>query len=67
MADKKHVKNKNSHCLVCKRTGNKKFRGVTLLNKIASHRSLCTVYSSQKSTFLKQKHNSKMFKLKMFR
>ena len=38
-----------------KKTDNKKIRGVTLLNKIASQRSLCTVFTSRKSTLAKHK------------
>ena len=56
MTDKKYVEKENSYCLVCrKKKGNKRIRGVALINKIASQRSLCTVCDSRKPTFLKQK------------
>ena len=49
------MKKKNTYCLVCKnKTDNRKIRGVALVNKIATQRSLCTVCTSRKSTFLKQ-------------
>ena len=48
-------KKKNTYSLVCrKRADNKKIRGVALVNKIAIQRSLCTVCTSRKSTFLKR-------------
>ena len=55
MTGKKYVKKKeNTYCLVCKKkTDNKKIKGVTLANKIATQRSLCTVCSSRKLPFLK--------------
>ena len=47
-------KEKNTHCLVCrKKTDNKKIRGVTLVNKIATQRSLYTDFTSKKSIYLK--------------
>ena len=51
MTGKQYVKKENSYCLVCR----KKIRGVVLLNKIATEISLCAVYTSRKSTSLKQK------------
>ena len=55
MTGKQYVKKKeNTYCLVYKKkTDKKKIRRVTLLNKIATQRSLCTVCTSRKSTFLK--------------
>ena len=59
MTDKKYVMKNNCYGLVCrKKADNKKIRGVTQLNKIASQRSLCTVCTFRKSTFLKQKSES---------
>ena len=44
----------NTYCLICKKKAdNKKNSGVALVNKIATQRSLCTVCTSRKSTFLK--------------
>ena len=56
MTGKKYVKKKkNTYSLICrKRADNKKIRGVALVNKIAIQRSLCTVCTSRKSTFLKR-------------
>ena len=60
-------KKEGSYCLVCrKKTGNKKNREITLLNKIESQSSLCTVCYSKKSTLLKQKPKSKMLKPKIY-
>ena len=68
MSDKQYVKKENSYCLVYKKkTGNKKVRGIALLNKIASQRLLCTDCTSRKSNFLKQKSSSKMLKTKIYR
>ena len=69
MSDKQYVKKENSYCLVCrgKKTGNKKIKGIVLLNKIASQRSLCTDSTARKSTFIKQNSGSKMLKPKMYR
>ena len=58
MAVKQYVKKRkeNTYCLVCKKkTDNAKIRAVALVNKIAAERSLCTVFTSRKSTFLKPK------------
>ena len=60
MAVKQYVKKKkrkeNTYCLVCKKkTNNAKIRAVTLVNKIATERSLWTVFASRKSTFSKPK------------
>ena len=56
MTNKKYVEKENSYCLVYrKKKGNKRIRGVALVNKIASQRSLCIVCDSRKPTFLKQK------------
>ena len=55
MTGKQYVKKEdNTYCLVCKKkTDNKKIKGVTLANKIATQISLCTVCTSRRSTFLK--------------
>ena len=56
MTGKQYVKKeeKSTHCIVCrKKTDNKKIRAVALVNKVATQRSLCTVCTSRKSTFLK--------------
>ena len=56
MTNKKYVEKENSYCLVYReKKGNKRIRGVELVNKIASQRSLCTVCDSRKPNFLKQK------------
>ena len=53
-------KEKNTYCLVCrKKTDNKNIRGVTLVNKIATQRSLGTDCTSGKSTFSKPITNKK--------
>ena len=60
MTNKKKQKNK---------TGNEKIWGIASLNKIASQRSLCTVCTSRKSIFLKQRHlkqSSKILKPKIY-
>ena len=52
----KYAKKKKKHLLLSlkkKTTDNDKIRGVALINKIATQRSLCTVRTSRKSTFLK--------------
>ena len=52
----KYAKKKKKHLLLSlkkKKTDNNKIRGVALINKIATQRSLCTVRTSRKSTFLK--------------
>ena len=56
MSRKWYMKMKeNTYCLICKKKAdNKKNSGVALVNKIATQRSLCTVCTSRKSTFLKQ-------------
>ena len=47
-------KDENTYCLVCKKKrDDKKTRGVALAGKIAPQRSLYTVCTSRKSTFLK--------------
>ena len=55
MTGKQYVKKKeNTYCLVCeKKADNKKIRGVTLVNKLATQGSLCIVCTSRKSTFFK--------------
>ena len=55
MTDKQCAKKeKHTYCLVCrKKTDNEKIRGVTLVNKIGTQRSLCADCASKKSTFLK--------------
>ena len=55
MNGKQYVKRKEkTYCLVCrKKTDNKKIGTLALVNKIAIQRSLCTVCTSVKSTFLK--------------
>ena len=54
MTDKKCAKKeKSTYCLVCrKKIDNEKIRRVTLVNKIATQRSLCTDCASKKSAFL---------------
>ena len=53
----KYAKKEKKHLLLSlkknKKTDNNKIRGVALINKIATQRSLCTVRTSRKSTFLK--------------
>ena len=55
MTGKKYVKRKkNGYCLVWKKKADdNKYRGVALVNKIARRRSLCTICTSRKLTFLK--------------
>ena len=55
MTGKQYAKKKeNNYCLVCKqKTDYKEIRGVTLVNKIPTQRSLCIVCTSRNSNFLK--------------
>ena len=55
MTGKKYVKKKEkTYCLVRKKKAdNKKIRGVALVNKMATEGSICTAFTSRKSTLLK--------------
>ena len=55
MTGKQYVKKtENRYCLVCKKkTYDQEIKGVALVNKIATQRSLCTVCTSRKSTIWK--------------
>ena len=55
MTGKQYMKKeKNTYCLVCrKKVNNKEIRGVTLVNEVATQRSLCTDCTSKKPTSLK--------------
>ena len=67
MSDKQYVKKeKNLLLSLWKKSGNKKIRGVALLNKITSQRPLCTVCTSRISTFLKQNSGSETPAIKIY-
>ena len=60
-----YAKKQNTYYLVCKKkTNNKNIRGVLLVNKIATQKSLYTDCSSRKSTFLKPIKSNKKQKFK---
>ena len=46
---------------------NDRIRGVLMQNSVAVQKSRCSICDSTKSTFLKQKHTSKMLKTKIYR
>ena len=49
-----------THCLVCrKHTNNIASRKLTMTNKVIRDKSRCSEYLSDKSRFMKQKHNKK--------
>ena len=46
---------------------NDRIRGMLMQNSVAVQKSRCSICDSTKSTFLKQKHTSKMLKTKIYR
>ena len=50
-----------TYCLVCrKHTNNVGSRNITMTNKVISNKSNCGVCLSDKSRYLKRKHNKKV-------
>ena len=50
-------------CLACKKhTNNTDSRNVTMTNRVTRNKSRCGEFLSDKSRFMKQKHNKKVFR-----